>query len=346
MGSGLRSCALCAFCALTILAAPATRAVALDLSDVNDRYKDAMLHVESEGYLFNGEVEKVTGTGFVITKDGYAITANHVTFATKSNYKRIVVVVRAGSLRAAAREAKIIASDANDITLLKIDAGLAPSVTLGQSAPVKIGAPVGVLGFPLGYDLHVSGGVVSAKETPLRWHTDAAVNPGQSGAPVFDDSARVIGIVTAGAVTAFVQGYGSLPIEGIKIFAPIDVFRGGMLFTKYISTTALGTAVPPLSARRSPTLPRAYGVDERKSDPPKAVPDSRNYVKQFPAEPGHRIARAQFSTVSASHATTPEVDVAEGGKLVTVRFRLTSGPASDPWHAWLIGTLLTEQRRN
>src|SRR4249919_2414864 len=58
---------------------------------------DAVLYVETAGELFNGTIETETGTGFLISADGLALTANHVTLAKKDNYKTVTIVVKRGT---------------------------------------------------------------------------------------------------------------------------------------------------------------------------------------------------------------------------------------------------------
>lgn len=132
------------------------------------------------------------GSGFIISADGYVITNAHVvqradevtvTLTDKREFK-----------------AKVIGTDERtDVAVLKIDATGLPKVTLGDSDKVRVGEWVLAIGSPFGFENTVTAGIVSAKSrdtgdfVPLI-QSDAAVNPGNSGGPLFNSKGEVIGI--------------------------------------------------------------------------------------------------------------------------------------------------------
>ncbi len=162
-----------------------------------------------------------TGSGFVITEDGYIVTNHHVIEeATKGENVPITVSFQSGE----SYEAKLVGGEAdNDVAVLKIDAqGLKP-VVLGDSDKLVVGQTVYAIGNPLGeLTFSLSRGVISALErrintdgTPISMlQIDAAVNSGNSGGPAFGPDGKVIGIVTAKYASGSYEGLGfCIPAE-------------------------------------------------------------------------------------------------------------------------------------
>ena len=156
------------------------------------------------------------GSGFVVGEDGYILTNHHVV----ADADRVTVKL------ADRRElpARVIGSDAlADIALLKIDATGLPTVNIGDSRKVKVGQWVIAIGAPFGLDYTATQGIVSAvgRSLPSESYvpfiqTDAAVNPGNSGGPLFDASGRVIGINSQ--IYSRTGGF-----MGLSFAIPIDV---------------------------------------------------------------------------------------------------------------------------
>ena len=146
----------------------------------------------------NGEPEEFEstslGSGFIVDKDGYIITNNHVVKDAEE------IIVRLTDRREFS--AKIIGTDErSDVALLKVDAEDLPVVKLGHSDKLKVGEWVMAIGSPFGFDHSVSVGVVSAigRNLPSDNYvpfiqTDVAINPGNSGGPLFNLKGEVVGI--------------------------------------------------------------------------------------------------------------------------------------------------------
>lgn len=170
-----------------------------------------------------------TGSGFIVDKNGYILTNNHVIATAANDRGAKLEVVFFDRSRVAAR---IVGRDTKtDLAVLKVDNVANPTVSkIGNSADLQIGQEVIAFGSPLGLDRTVTSGIVSAlnRAVPLRpdaqsdtdavidaIQTDAAINPGNSGGPLVNDNAEVVGISTAGLV----PGGGSI---GLGFAIPID----------------------------------------------------------------------------------------------------------------------------
>lgn len=138
------------------------------------------------------------GSGFIISADGYVVTNNHVIDGADEIQ---VELFEGGPLL----DAKLIGTDdKTDIALLKVDADRdLPFVAFGDSNVARVGDWVLAIGNPLGQGFSVSAGIISARERSLRGtyddyiQTDAAINKGNSGGPLFNMDGEVIGVNTA-----------------------------------------------------------------------------------------------------------------------------------------------------
>jgi S1-C subfamily serine protease len=148
--------------------------------------------------------EEVLGTGFVVSKDGYLLTNAHVVSSGGQVAQGVTVTFRDGPRL---RGVVIGADESTDVAVIRVDPDSVPSlvpIPLGDSSDVRVGEQVVAIGNPLGLDLSLSSGVVSATDRDLDSpngavisggiQTDAAINPGNSGGPLIDSRGRVIGI--------------------------------------------------------------------------------------------------------------------------------------------------------
>ena len=160
--------------------------------------------------------QKSLGSGFIISKDGYILTNNHVVEKATE--------IRVRLLNKEQFKAKVIGRDPKtDIALIKIKANHNLSAaTLGDSDALKVGDWVIAIGNPFGLGHTVTVGIISAKERIIGagpydnfLQTDAAINPGNSGGPLVNLEGEVVGINTA--IVAQAQGIGfAIPINMAK----------------------------------------------------------------------------------------------------------------------------------
>ena len=145
----------------------------------------------------NAPVRQGLGSGFVISDDGLIVTNNHVVDGATS----VTVKFADGS----EYEATVVGADPlTDIALLDIDASGLSTVAFGSSEEVRVGDEVIAVGNPFGLGGTVTTGIVSAKDRNINAgpfdefiQTDAAINRGNSGGPLFNDQGEVIGVNTA-----------------------------------------------------------------------------------------------------------------------------------------------------
>ncbi|MBX3703917.1 MAG: DegQ family serine endoprotease [Steroidobacteraceae bacterium] len=156
------------------------------------------------------------GSGFVISPDGYILTNAHVVDGASE------VTVRTTDRRE--YRARVVGQDGRtDVAVLKIDAADLPTVRIGDPTGLKAGEWVIAIGSPFGFDNSVTAGIVSATARTLAGdaytpfiQTDVAVNPGNSGGPLFNLQGEVVGINSQ--IYSRTGGY-----QGISFAIPIDV---------------------------------------------------------------------------------------------------------------------------
>ncbi|MBQ7027263.1 MAG: trypsin-like peptidase domain-containing protein [Ruminococcus sp.] len=185
------------------------------------------------GGTVNSQQMQGTGTGIIMTEDGYIATNAHVVYDNESQYAAgQAVEVSVLYSDESVHEAKIIAYDLQtDLAVLKVDeTGLTPAV-FGDSDDLKVGELVIAVGNPLGFELFgtVTSGIVSALDRQVTIgdknmtliQTDAPINSGNSGGPLLNSCGQVIGINSA----KMSSSYGSASIEGLGFAIPINDAR-------------------------------------------------------------------------------------------------------------------------
>ena len=195
-----------------------------------------------------------SGSGFVLTKDGYIVTNYHVV--------KDADVVNVTMYNGDTYEAKYVGGDEDyDIAVIKVEATNLQNVTLGDSDKLNVGDRVLAIGNPLGeLTFSMSGGMVSSVNrainvdgTPFNMiQTDTSINPGNSGGPLFNQYGEVVGIVSAKY-----SSYSNEAVEGLgfaipmnDVFAMIeDIMTNGYITNKpYLGITG-GTMTKQMAAQ-------------------------------------------------------------------------------------------------
>lgn len=202
----------------------------------------------------NEPPERGAGSGFIISSDGYILTNTHVVEDADE------VTVRLIDRRE--YQAKVIGADERtDVAVIKINATNLPTVKLGDPSKVKPGQWVLAIGSPFGFENSATAGIVSATERALPGdssyvpfiQTDVAVNPGNSGGPLFNLAGEVIGINSQ--IFSRTGGY-----MGVSFAIPIDVARNvaqQLVRTGHVVRGRIGVTIQDLNAE----LADSFGLD-------------------------------------------------------------------------------------
>ena len=198
-----------------------------------------------------GYTYQASGSGFIITSDGYILTNYHVISGSKT--------VTVATYDHNTYDAKVIGYDAsNDIAVIKIDAENLTPVTLGDSDTLRVGESVYAIGNPLGeLTFSLTGGIVSALSRNVQTEagtsmsliqTDCAINSGNSGGALFNTRGEVIGITNAKYSSS---GMGSeAEIDNIGFAIPINSVKRivtSIIENGYVLKPYIGITVSPLS---------------------------------------------------------------------------------------------------
>ncbi|RPH58416.1 MAG: PDZ domain-containing protein, partial [Burkholderiales bacterium] len=183
------------------------------------------------------------GSGFIVSEDGLILTNAHVVRDARN------VTVKLADRREF--EASVLGVDpATDVAVLRIQASGLPTVQLGDPSQLAVGDYVLAIGSPFGFEQSATSGIVSAKGRSLPGdtfvpfiQTDVAVNPGNSGGPLFDARGRVVGINSQ--IYSRTGGY-----QGLSFAIPIDVavrVKDQILATGSVRHARLGLTVQELN---------------------------------------------------------------------------------------------------
>src|SRR5258706_3275592 len=287
------------------------------------------------------QVEQGSGSGFIVSQDGYILTNNHVVQGADR------VTVRLYDNREFT--AKTVGTDpSTDVAVIKILATGLPTVRLGDADSTKIGNWVLAIGNPLGeaFTFTVTAGIVSAKGRLLAGlnssryaiqdfiQTDAAINPGNSGGPLVNVRGEVIGINSATASeTGFYAGYG---------FAiPINLARTVMtqlIATGHVERAVIGVSIRPITPEDADDakLPEIRGVVVNEFSPPDDSPAKRAGIQEgdvivaVDGQSVESVAQLQQRVGFKKPGEIVQVSVVrKGGVRKTVPVRLAPAPSSD-----------------
>jgi S1-C subfamily serine protease len=199
--------------------------------------------------VFSRRRSSGSGSGVMITPDGFLLTSAHVVIGGGSR-------VRASFTDGSDVQASVIGADPlSDLAVLRSDSPVAPAAELGDAASLRVGQLVVAIGNPHGYAGSVTAGVVSAlgRSLPARAgaatriiddviQTDAALNPGNSGGALVDGHGRVVGINTA------VAGVGlglAVPVNATTRRIVSALMRDGRVRRAWIGIAGGARPLPP-----------------------------------------------------------------------------------------------------
>ncbi|OGZ70430.1 MAG: hypothetical protein A2644_01730 [Candidatus Zambryskibacteria bacterium RIFCSPHIGHO2_01_FULL_39_63] len=272
--------------------------VSKDLPKVEDFYsfpyggKEYIMPMMEKGGT--GKMEKTQiggGSGFIISKDGYVLTSNHVVADTTADYTVIVDPKHKYPAKVLSR------NPINDIAVLRIEGRAFPFIDLADSNKIQIGEEVVAIGNALGeFTDTISAGIVSGlsryitafggmdhQMQNLRGliQTDAAINPGNSGGPLVNMEGRVIGINTAMIMGAQNIGF-AIPVNYAKKDLE-EVKKYGKIVVPFLGVKYVLLSKEMSQANKLPVEDGALVVREALGEPP-VIKDSaadKAGIKEF-----------------------------------------------------------------
>jgi serine protease Do len=250
------------------------------------------------------------GSGFLISSDGYILTNAHVVDSADE------ILVRLTDKREF--KAKAIGADKRtDVALIKIEATGLPSVRMGDPAVLKVGEWVVAIGSPFGFDNSVTAGIVSAKGRSLPQEnfvpfiqTDVAVNPGNSGGPLFNMKGEVVGINS--------QIYSrSGGFMGISFAIPIDVamdIQNQLRSSGKVSRGRIGVVIQDVTKE----LAESFGLSKAQGAVVSVV-EKDGPAEKAGLEPGDIILKFDGKTVNNSSDLPRVVGATKPGTKVSLQ---------------------------
>lgn len=272
------------------------------------------------------------GSGFIISKDGYVVTNNHVIDNAEE------VIVRLSDRREL--EAEIIGSDPrSDLALLKVEASNLPTVVLGSpDDELKVGEWVLAIGSPFGFDHSATAGIVSAKGRSLPSdtyvpfiQTDVAINPGNSGGPLFNLDGKVIGVNSQ--IYSRTGGF-----MGLSFAIPVNVMKNVVDQLKAngkVSRGWLGVLIQDVTRELAESfgMEKPYGALIAKVLPESPAEAAKfkvgDIITQFSGKTIDRSADLPPIVGGTTVGSTVTTTVLRNGKEVTLNVTIAELPSED-----------------
>ena len=300
------------------------------------------------------EPERADGSGFLVSRDGYILTNNHVV----GDADRVTVTLTDHRVF----KARVIGGDpSTDVAVIKIEGANLPSVVLGDDSTARVGDWVVAVGNPLGLDFTVTAGIVSAKGRSRAdlpgliggtysitdfLQTDAAINPGNSGGPLVNTRGEVIGINSAIASrTGYFSGYGfAIPISLARSVMD-DLIKHGR-----VRAPVLGVAIDEVTPADAQVagLARIAGVMVRGFSPAEGSPaekaglEAGDVIVAADGRPVDRVSTLQRIVRAHAPHESVAIDVMRYGQRKSFRVQLAERADSpDPVSARPTGERVT-----
>jgi serine protease Do len=290
-------------------------------------------------------VQEASGSGFIVTKDGYILTNNHV--ITGEDHTTVADKISVKLLDGRVFNAKVIGNDpTTDVAVLKIDGNNFPTIPLGDDTKARVGEWVLAIGNPLGVlDFTVTAGIVSAKNRSLPGllgndhyaisdliQTDAAINPGNSGGPLVNTRGEVIGINNAiASETGYYAGYGfAVPITLAKKVMDDIIAHGhvrfGILGVAISEVDADAAAVAKLDHVHG-VLVQGFNPDTPDNPARKAGLQEGDVIISVDGQPADRMSSLQRVIRNHAPGETVHLEFVRYGKKMTADVKLAERPA-------------------
>jgi S1-C subfamily serine protease len=293
-----------------------------DEEEALDAYSRAVIAVSERlaPSVANLRGARGSGSGVVVTGDGFIVTSAHVVERVRR--------IRASFVDGTEHEAEVVGRDPlSDLAVLRAEGNALVPADLGDATRLRVGQLVVAIGNPHGFNFSVTAGVVSAvgRSLPTRGgrivdnviQTDASLNPGNSGGALADGRGRVVGINTA------VAGVGlglAVPINDATRAIIAGLMRDGKFRRAYLGISADGRPLPPRLARE---LGRSAGVEvvEVVAGSPAAAAGLRpeDLIVAVDGAPVGRVDEVQRLMVGDRIGASVDVDVVRGGTLITLQ---------------------------
>jgi len=278
-----------------------------------------------QGQRGNAPPARGAGSGFIVSADGYILTNTHVVGNADE------VTVRLTDRREF--PAKVVGADERtDVAVIKISASNLPTVKLGDPSKVKPGQWVLAIGSPFGFENSATAGIISATSRSLPSdnyvpfiQTDVAVNPGNSGGPLFNLAGEVIGINSQ--IFSRTGGY-----MGVSFAIPIDVARNvedQLVKTGKVVRGRIGVTIQDVNAQLAESFgldrPRGALVSSVEKDGPaaKAGLQPGDVILGVNGKPIERYGELSGNIAAMKPGTDASLDVWRGGKKIAVTVKVT-----------------------
>jgi serine protease Do len=278
-----------------------------------------------QGPRGNAPPARGAGSGFIVSQDGYILTNTHVVGNADE------VTVRLTDRREF--PAKVVGADERtDVAVIKINAANLPTVKLGDPTKVKPGQWVLAIGSPFGFENSATAGIISATARSLPSdnyvpfiQTDVAVNPGNSGGPLFNLAGEVIGINSQ--IFSRTGGY-----MGVSFAIPIDVARNvedQLVKTGKVVRGRIGVTIQDVNAQLAESFgldrPRGALVSSVEKDGPaaKAGLQPGDVILGVNGKPIERYGELSGTIAAMKPGADATLDVWRGGQKQTVAVKVT-----------------------
>lgn len=271
--------------------------------------------------------QTASGSGFFISADGYILTNNHVIDKAES----IEVILSDES----SYKGEVVGVDPRtDLALLKIDIKNAPFVKFGDSDKLEIGDWVIAIGNPLGLDFTVTAGILSAKDRDIFGgtaygaflQTDAAINRGNSGGPLYNIEGKVIGINTAIIVGG--QGLGFAIPSNLAVTIIDELKKNGEVLRGWLGV-GIQNVTPDLSdSFQIPKGTRGVAITgiQKKSPADKAGLQRGDVIVGYNGKEIKKTSQLQQNVAETKIGDLAQVKIYRRGKLITKEVKIALSP--------------------